>query len=292
MLVRVLGFGKARRRLRRNRNRNLSTSRSAGKRGQVMDDAWVFLDVGNVLLDEGPLTYRVFRRHVEAVRRACPEATFAGLLAEREAKAAAGSRWPLDEVVSAFLDEAGRAAVWTEAAREVRAEFARLSPPVTGALGLVERLARRYRLGLIANQGSECRARLKALGLLGRFRVVALSEERGTYKPDPGLFRWAVEQAGAAPSDCVMVGDRLDNDIAPALALGMAAVWVRWPDFSAKGWRPAEPEALAYRESLERSARRAEALAPEVRPSVAIDTIGALEEALDGLARSSLRRPE
>ena len=66
---------------------------------------WIFLDVGNVLLDEDPLTYLSFRRHAEAVLRAHPGSTFRDLLAACEARAAAGSRWPVSEVVSAFLDE-------------------------------------------------------------------------------------------------------------------------------------------------------------------------------------------
>jgi HAD superfamily hydrolase (TIGR01509 family) len=245
-----------------------------------MTRPWAFLDVGNILLDEDPLTYRVFRRHVEAVRRVRPELTFRELLDAREARAAAGSRWPVYEVVSAVLDEAGCAEVWASAEHEVRAEFAALAPPIAGADALVERLARRFKLGLIANQGPECRAWLAALGLLDHFAVVALSEERGLSKPDPDLFRWAIDRAGVPPSRCVMVGDRLDNDIAPAQAVGMATAWVRWPRRAAKGWRPDDPDALAYRDALERSSASSSALASRVRPTLSIDTIAELGTAL------------
>jgi HAD superfamily hydrolase (TIGR01549 family) len=251
-----------------------------------MSGRWVFLDVGNVLLDEDPLTYRVFRRHVEAVRQVRPDLTFRDLLAAREARAAAGSRWPVHEVVSAVLDEAGCAEVWASAEREVRAEYATLSPLIAGADSLVERLSLHYRLGLIANQGPECRARLAALGLLDSFAVVALSEERGLFKPDPDLFRWAIARAGTSPSECVMVGDRLDNDIAPAQAVGMATIWVRWPRGDAKGWRPDDPDALAYRDALERSSA-ASTFTSDVRPSLTIDTIDELGAALKLLNRQS-----
>lgn len=36
-----------------------------------------------------------------------------------------------------------------------------------------------------------------------------------------------VELAGCQPHNSVMVGDRLDNDIAPAKSLGMETVWIR-----------------------------------------------------------------
>jgi HAD superfamily hydrolase (TIGR01509 family) len=235
---------------------------------------WVFLDVGNVLLDEDPLTFRVLLRHAEAAARARPGLTVFDVLAAREARALAGSRWPLYEAVVPVLGEAGCADVWEAAGREVRDDFAALSPVIPGAEALVEHLARRYRLGLIANQGRECRARLEALGLLGRFEVVALAEELGLFKPDPALFRLAAERAGADPRECLMVGDRPDNDLAPAAALGMATAWVRWPRRAAKGWDPPDPPARAYLASLERL--EALAPAPDPAPGLAVATVADL----------------
>jgi FMN phosphatase YigB (HAD superfamily) len=242
---------------------------------------WIFFDVGNVLLDEDPLTYRSFCLHVDAVRRLRPDRTFHDLLAEREVHAAAGNRWPLARVVERYLDEAACVAAWDAAEGVIRADFAALSPPVEGAQCALEQLGRHYRLGLIANQGPECRAHLAALGWLEHFEVVAFSEEVGHYKPDAGLFRAALGLARAAPEDSLMVGDRLDNDIAPAAALGMATAWVRWPVRSAKGW-PQRGDALAeaYLASLTRSAARAAERHRDVRPTLAIDTVGALEAAL------------
>jgi HAD superfamily hydrolase (TIGR01549 family) len=241
----------------------------------------VFFDVGNVLLDEDPLTYRNFRCHVEAVQRVRPDLTFHDLLAAREARAAAGDRWPLASVVKNHLDESACAAVWEAVDHEIRAEFAALSPPVAGAVAAIERLGRHYRLGLIANQGAECRAHLAALGWLERFEVVAFSEEQGIYKPDPDLFRRALQLAGAAPGQVLMVGDRLDNDIAPAAALGMATAWVRWPDRSAKGWPAAhDHEALEYLASLERDAARNETLLRRLQPTIVVETMAGLDAAL------------
>jgi HAD superfamily hydrolase (TIGR01549 family) len=244
---------------------------------------WIFFDVGNVLLDEDPLTYRNFRRHVAAIRRVRPERSYLDLLAEREA-CATSSRWPLFDLATRYLDEPAAAAVWDDAVREISARFATLSPPVAGAAALLERLAGRVRLGLIANQGAECRAHLAALGWLAHFDVVAFAAELGDYKPDRKLFQAALRRAGVAPAEALMVGDRVDNDIAPAAALGMATALVRWPRRAAKGW-PAgdDPDALAYLAALERAALRAEASGAPVRPTVTIDTIAELDAALNAL---------
>ncbi len=240
---------------------------------------WAFLDVGNVLLDEDPLTFRNFQVHVEAVRRVRPDLGFADLLADREARAAAGSAWPLFEVVSRHLDEAGCASAWEAASREIRARFDELSPPIAGVEALLGSLSPRFRLGLIANQGVECRRRLEQLGWLDRFAVVALGEEERVSKPDEALFQRALARAGVEPAEAVMVGDRLDNDIAPAARLGMATAWVRWPRRAVKGWAPAGPDAAAYLASLERVAARP----GPVRPTIAVDDLDELLPALLGM---------
>ena len=241
---------------------------------------WIFLDVGNLLLDEDPLTYLVFRRHVEAVRQVRPELGFAELLARREELDGAGAPWPLAAVVAAYLEEGQVASTWAAVDREVRARYAELSPAIPGAAALVAWLAGRFRLGLIANQPRECRAQLARLGLLDRFEVVALSEEEGVFKPDPELFRRALGRAGVAPAEALMVGDRLDHDVAPAAALGLATARVRWPRRARKGWLPYEPEAAAYLASLERAAARREAGWRHARRGIEVDTVDDLAVAL------------
>ena len=57
---------------------------------------WVFFDVGNVLLDEDPLTLLSFRRHVESVVRIRSDLSFLDLLSQREARAAAAIRSRVD----------------------------------------------------------------------------------------------------------------------------------------------------------------------------------------------------
>jgi HAD superfamily hydrolase (TIGR01549 family) len=242
---------------------------------------WIFFDVGNVLLDEDLLTYENFCRHVAAIRGVRPDLTFLDLLAEREA-CAAGSRWPLHDVVSRYLDETAVAAVWDDAARDLAAAYAKLSPPVAGAAALLQRVVGRYRLGLIANQGTECRTHLAALRWLEHFEVVAFAAELGVFKPDRALFQSALRRAGVAPEQALMVGDRLDNDIAPAASLGMATAYVRWPRRAAKGWPVGEDaQVLAYLAALERASARAEAQCASIRPTFTVETIAELDAALD-----------
>jgi putative hydrolase of the HAD superfamily len=62
---------------------------------------------------------------------------------------------------------------------------------------------------------------LEPLGLLELVDAVVTSADVGAAKPDPALFRHALEQAGAPPAQAVHVGDSLDNDVAGARAAGI-----------------------------------------------------------------------
>jgi HAD superfamily hydrolase (TIGR01549 family) len=83
-----------------------------------------------------------------------------------------------------------------------------------------------YRLAVIANQPARRSAELRALGI--EPEVMAMSEELGVHKPDPAFFTRSLELLGGPDPDAVVyVGDRLDNDIGPAHAAGLRAIWLR-----------------------------------------------------------------
>ncbi|MEO8458119.1 MAG: HAD family hydrolase [Chloroflexota bacterium] len=97
-----------------------------------------------------------------------------------------------------------------------------------GVAELLEELhARGLKLGLAANQPAEVIGRMEAAGIAKYFASQAVSGTLGFHKPDPRLFLHACEALGVEPAECIMVGDRIDCDIAPANALGMRTVCLR-----------------------------------------------------------------
>ena len=46
-------------------------------------------------------------------------------------------------------------------------------------------------------------------------------------KPDPRYYEQIVKAFGVDPQLCIMVGDRIDNDIIPAKQLGMRTILIR-----------------------------------------------------------------
>jgi FMN hydrolase / 5-amino-6-(5-phospho-D-ribitylamino)uracil phosphatase len=97
-----------------------------------------------------------------------------------------------------------------------------------------------YRLAIVANQPARRTAELRALGV--DVEVMAMSEELGVHKPDPTFFSRTLGLLGDPdPATVAYVGDRLDNDVRPAAAAGMRAVWLRRGPWAALTTdRPAE----------------------------------------------------
>jgi putative hydrolase of the HAD superfamily len=115
-------------------------------------------------------------------------------------------------------------------------------------------------LGLVSNVAllpNLMRADLDALGILELLDATTFSSEVGTRKPDPRIFRDALDKLGAEAATTVFVGDRLLDDVGGAQAAGMRAVQTR--EFR--------------RESGD-----------AVRPDAVIDRLTQLPEALEGLS--------
>jgi len=84
---------------------------------------------------------------------------------------------------------------------------------------------RGLRVGIGGNQPSAMEAALAAAGMPAD--VVGSSERWGVEKPAPDYFRRLVAEIGVPAAEVLHVGDRLDNDVLPALQLGLQAVLVR-----------------------------------------------------------------
>jgi HAD superfamily hydrolase (TIGR01509 family) len=69
----------------------------------------------------------------------------------------------------------------------------------------------------------------RVLGVADLIDSIVTSVDAGRLKPHPAVFEAALRWARTSPNRCVVIGNREDNDIAPALALGMRTILVH-PD--------------------------------------------------------------
>ncbi len=108
-------------------------------------------------------------------------------------------------------------------------------PPMPGIHAALDRLAGRYRIGLICNTGVTggrvLRQVLADHGLLGYFDTTVFSNEFGRVKPDPSIFRHTLDQlGGVAPNRALHLGDLEELDVDGALATGMYAFRYVYPE--------------------------------------------------------------
>lgn len=221
----------------------------------------VLFDVGGPL-DTEVVSESLFDRHII-------EALAAEGIAVTDAEFTAANA----RAVEHFSPSAYQAIIWTltggdveraeraYAAAEARAmerDIARggieLRPGVAASLGRLH--ARGLLLGLAANQPATALDHLDALGIGRYFTHREVSGTHGLRKPDPRLFLRACADLGVEPEECAMVGDRIDNDIAPAKALGMRAVLFRTGrhiDQQPRSWTELPDREVHSVEELERA---------------------------------------
>lgn len=101
--------------------------------------------------------------------------------------------------------------LWSNVAGDTHAALGRLR-----AAGL--------RLGVVSNSDGRVEEALRAADLLRYFDVVVDSARIGVEKPDPAIFRAALDALDVDPGEALFVGDLYEVDVVGARAAGMSAV--------------------------------------------------------------------
>lgn len=97
---------------------------------------------------------------------------------------------------------------------------------INNAIPVLNRLKQRYRLGIISNNYGNLEAICKETGLDAVMEVLIDSRVVGATKPDPIIFRAALDEMETEPQKSVMIGDSFKRDIEGALNMGMNAIWL------------------------------------------------------------------
>ncbi|SHS63981.1 Pyrimidine 5'-nucleotidase YjjG [Mycobacteroides abscessus subsp. abscessus] len=81
-------------------------------------------------------------------------------------------------------------------------------------------------LGIITNgYGQFQMDNIKALGIENYFDVILVSEWEGIKKPDPVIFKRALDKLNVTPNQSIFVGDHPDNDVKASRMVGMKGIW-------------------------------------------------------------------
>ncbi|MCR5064055.1 MAG: HAD-IA family hydrolase [Treponema sp.] len=96
-----------------------------------------------------------------------------------------------------------------------------------------------YKVGLITNTFSDERDMILSSPLYPFFDAAMISYEQGLSKPDPEIYRRAVQALNVKFEECVYVGDGGSHELTGARELGMHAVQCTW--FHERAYEPHIP---------------------------------------------------
>lgn len=249
---------------------------------------WIFFDIGNVIFYDLPLLARIWRHFYLTMRDAGLSLSFEEVLAEREAILRAN---PPEVNPRRLIAEKHCPGVPAEIKQKAYWYF-HLYPganvPLPGAREMLSQLGKDYKLGVIANQPGMVRAELDRFDLTKYFSELVISDEVGLHKPDPRIFEHALMSVKADPSHCVMVGDRVDNDIRPAKSMGMRTVWLD-NDYTAMPYEPQDDYERKYIESYLRITGLDQNYGSEDGPDARINDLRGLPAAVEAIGRKMMR---
>ncbi|MEV6742521.1 HAD family hydrolase [Streptomyces sp. NPDC051104] len=98
-------------------------------------------------------------------------------------------------------------------------------------------------LGIAGNQTIHAGKILREL-FTNDVDLIGTSDDWGASKPDPEFFRRVAEVTPFANDEILYVGDRVDNDLRPAVAAGMHTALVHRGPWATIQWRTEEAEKL------------------------------------------------
>jgi len=125
------------------------------------------------------------------------------------------------------------------------ASFREVCVPRPGALETLRELRRRgIKLGMISVCSEEVALLWGETQFAGLFDSTVFSCAVGLRKPDPAIYRLALDELGVEPADAMFVGDGANDELAGAERVGMRAVLILRPGQDepyweeARGWEP------------------------------------------------------
>jgi FMN phosphatase YigB (HAD superfamily) len=109
---------------------------------------------------------------------------------------------------------------------------------------VLETLGERFRLGVVSNFYGNLEAVCRSSGLAPLFAVMTDSSRVGVEKPDPAIFRAALETLRAAPETTLYIGDSLRRDCEGALRAGIGFIWIAPEDVQAAAAQTTAPRSV------------------------------------------------
>ena len=117
--------------------------------------------------------------------------------------------------------------------RSKERDLIRNAPEISDdVIGVLKHLSKYYKLGVVANQTLNALKLLKDSGVNKYFDNFEVSDSIGLEKPDKRIFLHVMNILKVSADECIMIGDRIDNDIIPANKLNIFSIRIKTGRFS------------------------------------------------------------
>jgi len=117
--------------------------------------------------------------------------------------------------------------------RSKERDLIRNAPEISkDVIEVLKYLSINYKLGVVANQTLNALKSLKNTGINKYFNSFEVSESIGFNKPDERIFLYVMNMLKVSNEECIMIGDRIDNDIIPANKLNIFSIRIKTGRFT------------------------------------------------------------
>jgi HAD superfamily hydrolase (TIGR01662 family) len=83
-----------------------------------------------------------------------------------------------------------------------------------------------YRLAIVTNREKPCQEQLDHLGLSPYFEITVVGGEINLYKPEAGIFLYALKSMRINPEEAIFVGDNYFTDVVGSQRVGLSPVLI------------------------------------------------------------------
>jgi len=193
-----------------------------------MKTTTVLLDAGGVILDESEDEKSRVKVAVDILSEVVPG--YSSEMLYRD----------LNEAIDGFCPNVLSYAIWKHTKpdlalhqrlyEEFRSRWRPNRPALRIMPGLrqeAEAIAANFRIGIAGQYGKEILDLLQDESLIDLFTYRFTQDDFDITKPDPRYLERIALACGVVPGECIMVGDRVDNDIIPARQIGMRTILIR-----------------------------------------------------------------
>jgi putative hydrolase of the HAD superfamily len=190
----------------------------------------VLFDLDNTLLDRTEGAYRTFRYFLSSVLKVDPDSVYGEALVQDMMNWDGFGNIRKNFITECLQKEYGYDTGDLDFAQWWFHHLCLFEEKYPQTDEVMEYLSKKYRLAILTNGDHFSQSNKVRRSQLDKYvEFTLISADVGKPKPDPLMYRMALEKMGIEPEEAVYVGDTFGKDILGAYNVGIRPIWI-WPE--------------------------------------------------------------